>query len=259
VEAGSLKFKYAFEYLRALRFERRALRGFDAIQVCTRANRDYLESFAWNSPPIEEGYRAGIDGARYAFSQGGREPDTLLFVGNFRHQPNQAALDWFVTEVFPRVRESRPRARLIAVGAQAPLGFRETVERPGVEFVGEVDEIRDVLSRYAVFLAPILSGSGVRVKLLEAFASGIPVVSTSIGAEGLADRSGEIAWIADDPEGFAAAVLRLLDDPEGAAALAARARREVEERWDMACITRALEQRYRGLVRGKRGNATTRA
>ncbi|MEZ5363505.1 MAG: hypothetical protein R2748_14480 [Bryobacterales bacterium] len=81
VPQTSLKAAYAFEYLRALRFERRALRGFDAVQVCTRANREYLESFAWNAPPIE-GYRAGIDVSRYAFTAENREPDTLLFVGN---------------------------------------------------------------------------------------------------------------------------------------------------------------------------------
>ena len=258
VPQTSLKLQHAFEYLRALRFERRALRGFDGIQVCTEANRAYLESFAWSAPPIEAGYRAGIDVARYAFHADGREPNTLLFVGNFKHPPNQAALAWFVEKAFPRVRECRPETRLIAVGAQAPLGFRETVEGPGVEFLGEVDDIRDVMARYAVFLAPILSGSGVRVKLLEAFAAGIPVVATSIGAEGLTEKSGEIAWIADDPEGFAAAVLRLLEDPAAAAALAARARQEVEQRWDMAVITRKLEGRYREAVREKRRAATSR-
>jgi O-antigen biosynthesis protein len=252
VQSGSLRFAYAFEYLRALRFERRALRGFDSVQVCTRANREYLESFAWDSPPIEEGYRAGIDVAQYTFTGEDREPDTMLFVGNFRHSPNQAALAWFVREALPKVRECRPQTRLIVVGAQAPAGFRESFEEPAVEFLGAVGDIRDVMARYAVFLAPILSGSGVRVKLLEAFAAGIPVVSTSIGAEGLTKQSGDIAWIADDPEGFATAVLRLLEDPQAASALAARARKEVEQNWDMARITRGLESRYRELVREKR-------
>ena len=259
VGPASLKLKYAFEYLRALRFERKALHGFDAIQVCTLANREYLESFAWSAPPIEEGYRAGIDVARYVFRGGGREPDTLLFVGNFKHPPNQAALEWFAKEVFPRVREKRPAARLIAVGAQAPLGFRETVVQPGVEFLGAVEEIRDVMARYAVFLAPILSGSGVRVKLLEAFAAGIPVVSTTIGAEGLTETSGDIAWIADEPKEFAVAVLRLLEDPAAALAMAIRARREVEQRWDMAQITRNLERRYREIVSEKRGRSSNNA
>ncbi len=253
VGSASLKRRYMFEYLRALRFERRALRGFDVVQVCTSANRAYLEGFAWDAAPIEEGYRAGIDVARYEFRRDGREPETLLFVGNFKHPPNQSALEWFAREVFPKVRECRPKARLVAVGAQAPEGFREGLEGPGIEFVGAVDDIREPLARYAIFLAPILSGSGVRVKLLEAFAAGIPVISTALGAEGLAEKSGEIAWIADDAEGFAAGVLRLLEEPAQAGAMAERARREVEQKWDMARITRALEGRYRELVRAKRG------
>jgi glycosyltransferase involved in cell wall biosynthesis len=90
---------------------------------------------------------------------------------------------------------------------------------------------------------------------LEAFAAGIPVVSTSIGAEGLTETSGEIAWIADDAAGLAAAVVRLLEDPHAAAELAARARGEVERRWDMARITRELERRYRELATAKRRKA----
>ena len=250
-----LRWKRFYEYLRALRFERRRLKRFDAIQVCTAVNRKYLESFAWDAPPIEDGFRAGIDVSRYAFHGEGREPDTVLFVGNFRHPPNQAALAWFVREAWPRVRAQRTGARLIAVGAQAPAEFRAAMERvTGVEFVGEVDDIRDALRRYAVFIAPILSGSGVRVKLLEAFAAGAPTVATRIGAEGLAEASGEIVELADTPEDFAAAVVRLLGDPAAALELARRARAEVEAKWDMAVITGRLAERYGAVVRGKRSS-----
>ena len=251
--SGSLKKRYLYEYLRALRFERRALRTFDAVQVCTTVNQRYLESFAWNAPPIEAGYRAGIDVSRYEFSPDGREPDTVLFVGNFKHPPNQTALEWFVQRVWPAVREKRAGARLLAVGAQAPEGFAQRVAAPGVEFVGEVDDIREPMRRCAVFIAPILSGSGVRVKLLEAFAAGIPVVSTGIGAEGLAEKSGEIVELADEPESFAAATVRLLEQPETARELAVRARREVEEDWDMETITGRLAERYLEVFAVKTG------
>ena len=93
--------------------------------------------------------------------------------------------------------------------------------------------------RCAVFVCPIRSGSGVRVKLLEAFASGIPVVSTTLGAEGLARVDGEFCALADDTAGFAAKVVQLLEDEQAARAMAARARREVEQNWDMAAITRS--------------------
>jgi glycosyltransferase involved in cell wall biosynthesis len=107
-----------------------------------------------------------------------------------------------------------------------------------------------------VFVCPILSGSGVRVKLLEAFAAGIPVVSTRVGAEGLAVNDGEFCALADDPAEFAARVLTLLRDPEVAAAMAERARAEVVENWDMAAITRKLVETYRDLVQEKVAQAS---
>ncbi len=115
-----------------------------------------------------------------------------------------------------------------------------------------MEDIREPLARCAVFVCPILSGSGVRVKLLEAFSAGIPVVSTRIGAEGLAREDGAVCRLADDPGGFARAVLDLFERPEEAAAMARRARSEVELHWDMAAITRRLVESYREALREKR-------
>ncbi len=254
----TLRGHYLFEYLRALRFERRALRRFDAVQVCTAVNRNYLESFAWNAPPIEEGYRAGIDVARYKFVQEGREPDTVLFVGNFRHPPNREALSWFVEGAWPLVRQRRPAARLLVVGAQAPKDFAVELEgRPGVEFLGAAEDIREPLGSYGVFVAPIQTGSGVRVKLLEAFAAGVACVATPLGAEGLAEESGGIVELAGAPEAFAAKTVELLENPQKAREMAARARAEVEQHWDMAVITRRLADRYREIVEAKRSAGPT--
>jgi glycosyltransferase involved in cell wall biosynthesis len=108
------------------------------------------------------------------------------------------------------------------------------------------------LRRYSLFVCPILSGSGVRVKLLEAFASGIPVVSTTIGAEGLAQADGEICGLADDPQEFADRAARLLGDRTAARELAIRARDSVVETRDMRTITQKLERSYRAAVAEKR-------
>ena len=91
-----------------------------------------------------------------------------------------------------------------------------------------------------------------RVKLLEAFASGIPVVSTTLGAEGLAREDGEFCALADDAAAFAAKAIQLLEDRELAAGMAGRARREVETNWDMAVITEKLVAKYQEMLREKR-------
>ena len=243
--------EHVYEYLRALRFERRVVRRFDGVQVCTAENRRFLESFAWSSAPILEGLRAGIDVERYPFVEHGRAPDSLLFVGNFRHPPNTQALDFFVEQVLPAVRRARPAAHLTVIGAHAPAGLENKLRRPGVTFLGPVEDIREPFSRHAVFVCPILSGSGVRVKLLEAFAAGIPVVSTRLGAEGLLEHGSEFLAVADSAEEFAAAVVDLLVDPAKARLLAAMARSEVEQHWDMNLVTRRLEQHYRQTLHRK--------
>jgi len=96
----------------------------------------------------------------------------------------------------------------------------------------------------------------VRVKLLEAFAAGIPVVSTRLGAEGLAREDGEFCALADDPARFAQKILNLFDDRDAAAAMALRARKEVEEHWDAAAITRKLVASYHEALAQKRGAQT---
>jgi GT2 family glycosyltransferase len=245
--------KARVEYLRALRYELGVLPAFDQVQVCTLANRDYLLSFRPElANRMRAGLRAGIDTGRYEFRPRGREPLTMLFLGSWRHDPNRVAVDWFVRQVLPAILAEEPDAKLIIAGSDPPPEHTYADHGAHMQMLGYVEDVRDVLGRYAVFVCPILSGSGVRVKLLEAFAAGIPVVSTRVGAEGLAVKDGEFCALADDPGEFAARVVALLRDSERAASMAERAREEVEGQWDMAAITRRLVEGYRGMVKEKR-------
>ena len=248
------RWKARFEYLRALRYELGILPGFDQVQVCTRENGDYLLSFV---PALRgrlaTGLRAGIDTSRYDFRPAGREPRTMLFLGSFRHDPNRVALDWFVRQVLPAILEREPGAKLVVIGSDPPPPHAYADFGGALELRGFVDDVREPLARCAVFVCPILSGSGVRVKLLEAFAAGIPVVSTRVGAEGLSGEDGRFCLLSDDPAGFAGRVLRLFADPQAAAEMADRARAEVVEHWDMAAITARLVDGYRKMAARKRG------
>ena len=250
---GALRSKAAFEYLRALHYELERLPECDRVQVCTRENREYLASYLPRAADrIQEGLRAGIEVELFPYEPAGRETETMLFVGSFRHLPNVTAIEWFVRHVLPRIVQHRPDARLVVVGSDPPpQGLLEKAGR-SVELVGFVEDIRSELARRAVFVCPILSGSGVRVKLLEAFASGIPVVSTRIGAEGLARTDGEFCALADRPDEFADKVAEILTRPEQASAMTERARAEVQANWDMPVLTRRLEESYRAVLREKR-------
>ena len=153
--------------------------------------------------------------------------------------------------VLPRIRAREPRARLIVIGSDPPPRH-SLPEADAIDLVGFVEDVREPLARYSVFVCPILSGSGVRVKLLEAFAAGIPVVSTRLGAEGLASTDGDVCALADDPDSFAQRVLDLLEDPEKAAGIARRARAEVVAKRDMRGMTEKLVDCYEAEVRRMR-------
>ena len=252
-KTGMVLAKASVEYLRALRYELTHLPDCDQVQVCTRENREFLTSFLPDSAPqIQEGLRAGIHASRFAFHSGGREPGSMLFVGSFRHTPNVEAIEWFVERVLPRILERKPDARLVVAGSDPPPRALFAKATRAVELLGFVEDIRTELAHREVFVCPILSGSGVRVKLLEAFASGIPVVSTSVGAEGLARTDGEFCALADDPADFASRVVDILNGPLQARAMAQRARSEVESNWDMPVLTQKLEQSYRQILSEKR-------
>lgn len=249
------RIKARFEYLRALRFEIQQLPLADRVQVCSADNREVLESFLPElKGRIDDNFRAGIDTKRYDFRTEGREPDTLLFLGSFRHVPNQEALNWFIHRVMPRIAERRPQTRLAVIGSDPPPRHSLPETAGNIELIGFVEDVREPLGHYALFICPILSGSGVRVKLLEAFAAGIPVVSTRLGAEGLAGADGDICALADSPEDFAAHVLDLLENPAKASAMATRARVDVVANRDMETMTHRLLENYRQTIAAMRSH-----
>ncbi len=237
---------YFYEYLRCFRYELTTLPKFCRIQTCSSENTKALTRYVPSlANRIDADLRAGIQSRKFDFVPAGREPDTMLFVGSFRHEPNAQAIRWFVSEVLPRVTAMRPQAKLVIVGSDPPPSMAFLSKHPSIHFTGHVADIREPLARYSVFVCPIRGGSGMRVKLLEAFSSGIPCVSTALGAEGLAHESGIVCELADTPQEFAAATVHLLSDTEYAASLAIRARQRVEAERDGAVITTRLEAAYR--------------
>ena len=245
------KAKASYEYLRALRYELRALPRFDRIQVCSAENANYLLSFLPDLRGRLDDNRAGIATARYDFHANHRERETMLFLGSFRHPPNREGLNWFAQKALPLVLQAKPHARLVIVGAEPPPRHSLPDLPDNIELRGFVDDVREPLGRYAVFVCPILSGSGMRVKLLEAFAAGIPVVSTFLGAEGLSGTDGEICALADDAAAFAQKIIGLFDQPEESCKLACRAREHVVATRDMRVLTERLVDSYRDVLRKK--------
>ncbi len=130
-----------------------------------------------------------------------------LFVGNFGHGPNADALEWIVDELFPKVLALEPETLLRVVGQGA-----RSIESPGITFVGNVPDVGPFMQQARVVIAPIRFGSGMKSKVASALCSGVPVVTTTIGAQGFSGRSVLAPVIADDAGTFATQVVRLLAD-----------------------------------------------
>lgn len=178
---------------------------------------------------------------------------TLFFVGNFWHAPNADAVLWFVREILPLVRERVPDVVLHVAGSHVPPEIEALRGTPGLEIVGFVESTGEWLDRTAVSIAPLRFGAGMKGKVTEALAAALPVVTTSIGVQGLGARSGEHARIADTAADFAAAVVATLADPEaaermgrqGQALVAGICGPDVIRRELMAAFTPTAEERGR--------------
>jgi glycosyltransferase involved in cell wall biosynthesis len=229
--------KYA-HHLRALR------RYYRAFTVVSEPERRLLAAVLGDPRAIHL-VPNGVAAAEYGSETDAARPDTLVFAGSLRYGPNYDAMRWFLSRVWPRVRQARPAARLLITGAHGdlPLPAAENVVRTGF-----VQDIRPLLASSWLAVAPILSGGGTRIKILEAMASCTPVVATTKGAEGIAAIGGEHVLLADDPSAFAEHVLALLGDASLRARLGRAGRALVEDRYDWRVLGRQFEALVRAVA-----------
>ena len=153
----------------------------------------------------------------------------LIYSGSFRFYANYDAMQWFVDKVFSRILERIPETQLLITGDHADLSLSSN---KNITFTGYVDDIKSVIASSTISLAPLLSGGGTRLKILEAMALGVPVVATSKGAEGLGAVSGKHLLIADSIEDFANQVTLLLMDPILREHISTHGKRFVKEKYD---------------------------
>lgn len=171
----------------------------------------------------------------------------LLHIGTMYWPPNIDGMWWFIREVYPLIRAQRPDVALDVVGARPPedlLALNE--DGSGITITGYVPDPAPYLAQAGVFIVPLRAGGGMRVKILEALARGLPLVTTTLGCEGIAVEHGRHILIADMPEAFARETLRLLNDRELADALGREGRRLIETVYDYRVACRPLDGLYRG-------------
>jgi glycosyltransferase involved in cell wall biosynthesis len=212
-----------WRYARYRNWELKSSRRFLASVVCSVEDRDYLlERGCNNAVCVPNGVVLPANGAGRRPTLSGPCGPKMVFVGNVDYEPNGDAIAFFSTEILPRIRARMPDASFDVIGrGVTPADIARA--GPNVRFRGFVEDLGAALKEYDLMVAPIRFGSGTKLKVLDAMAHEIPLVTTTVGAEGLAISHGEHAWIADSPEAFASGVCALATDGRLAAKLASNA------------------------------------
>ena len=235
---GVAALAYRAEAGRWLRYDRRRFDLYDTVVTVSEHDAEVAAGITSTQlVPIP----GGVDTAAIAPAGEPSDQPTVIFTGTLRWPPNAEGLRWLLSEIWPRVRRRVPGARLFVVGSN-PSDDARALADDSVEITGRVPELAPYFGQASVVVVPILSGAGIRLKFLDALASGRGVVSTRMGAEGVLARDGEHALFADDADAFADAVATLLEDPERRREMGAAARALAEERYDWRVLRASFER-----------------
>jgi polysaccharide biosynthesis protein PslH len=191
----------------------------------------------------------GVDVEYFRPTQATRRSDTLVFTGSMDWMPNEDAILYFCSAILPVIREFVPDVRLRVVGRKPTkkiLALKKI--HAGVEVTGTVDDIRPYVHDAAVYVVPLRIGGGTRIKIFEAMAMGMAVVSTSIGAEGLPVQHGKNILLADTPASFADATVALLTQPMARQCIGNAARTLVEKHYNWTAVTNVVDETLKRVV-----------
>ena len=228
------------------RFEQVAFAAAEAVVVCSEVEADVLRA----SVPADRIWVVpnGADLQRFQPRGMPEIPQRLLFFGRLDYYPNRDAIEFFIQDILPRIRERHPGAEFHVAGAGDDRPVRELAQAvPGVVLHGRVEDLAALVESAAIVVVPLRCGGGTRLKILEALAAGRPVVSTTVGAEGLDMKPGSDLLFADGADAFSQAVIGLLADPAKARALGDAGRRAVQSRYDWQAIESGAADRIAAL------------
>jgi glycosyltransferase involved in cell wall biosynthesis len=237
---------HRWDAIRTRRLEQRLWRRVPACAVTSE--REQAMVSRWAPQTLTAVVPNGVDADHFRPEPDSAvDPSNLVFVGTMHYQPNVDAAIHFIRDVLPLLWRDRPDLVFTAVGHHPPAELAR-LAGPRVVITGSVPDVRPYVHRAAVVVVPLRSGSGTRLKILEAMAMGRPVISTRMGMEGLDAQPGRDLLVADGPEQLAALIRRALDDPALRAAVGARGRALVEDRYSWERATSQLEELHCRLL-----------
>jgi polysaccharide biosynthesis protein PslH len=230
------------EFLRTFAFELRELRKFDSVWMCSEI--DFKRMSRRIGPDRTLIVENVVDAQKLASINRENIECAILMIGDFNYDPNREGADFFVTGAWPRIRSKIAEAQLWLVGKNANAYMLEWNGNQGVMVTGVVDDVKHYLSRAMISIAPLFVGTGTKLKILEALGAGLPVVTTTMGMEGIEAKNGVDLLIADTAEEFADHCTRLLEDAALRDRLAKAGQSLVREKYDISVMARAVLRCY---------------
>ncbi|NLF00021.1 MAG: glycosyltransferase [Anaerolineales bacterium] len=236
------------------RYEAAMCRSYDALLTVTQEDQEHL--LALFAPDERDGLAGKfatvpicVDPAQVPMvTQGDGHPPTILHLGTMFWPPNISGVLWFAAEVLPRIHEQIPEARFVVIGKNPPREVESLATDPRVQVTGYVDDLLPYLEQTDVFVVPLHAGSGMRVKILDAWLWGLPVVSTPIGAEGIRVQNENNILLAESAAAFAQAILRLLRDRTLNRELRENGRAWVESHYGWQSVYERVDRVYTRLL-----------
>ncbi len=226
--------------------EAAACRACDVTIAVSEDDRDRLSALAPTAAITW--IPTGVDTNYFTTTAGGERPAHVVFSGSMDWHPNEDAVRYFINDILPLVRAEVPAVTFSVVGRNPSAELGAAAAAAGVEVTGTLDDIRPSIAEAALCVVPLRAGSGTRLKIFEALAMGKAVVSTTVGAEGLAIESGRHYVAADGAQHFSRAVIDLLNDPIRRRGIGAAGRQLVESRYSWAQVARPFESHCQSAV-----------
>jgi glycosyltransferase involved in cell wall biosynthesis len=245
-----LRIPLSLETRRIKQYEGRIVSNFDATLAVTELDRQALTSAINGNGSTTTGsftvIPIAVDTEQIRPVARPTDSLNLLTMGTLYYPPNADGIRWFVGEVFPLIRSQVPGVRLTIIGKNPPKDFLRLAEDKtnNIVVTGFVPELNPYFAESALAVIPVRAGGGMRVRILEAFARAMPVVTTTVGLEGIQAEPGEDVLVADSPSDFAACVIRLLNDQALQDQLSTNGRRLVESKYNWQVTLRDLDKVY---------------
>lgn len=243
-ERNLFKRKYIKHLALTLRaYECEHLNDFDGVMSITETDAAILREMGCRKPIVSIPFGIMPEGV----AQVDEEPDTLFHIGSMDWMPNQEGVRWFLDEVWPKVHAQMPQLTLYLAGRKMPEEMLN-MEVDGVRMVGEVPDAMYFIQSKQINVVPLLSGSGIRVKIIEAMSAGKAVITTTVGAEGINYTDGKNVLIADTPEQFVRQIQRCAESPEFCRELGRNAYALIAEEYGNEQLTKKVVAFYEKII-----------